>query len=204
MTGRILISTAYLPPVEYFSVISSADEILVEKEENYIKQTYRNRCYILSAHGPLLLTVPVYSGSVHKTAIKDLRIDYSKRWQQVHLRAMTASYNSAPFFEYYFDSLERIISSSHLFLLDLNMELTETINKFLKIEKPLSYSTHFEPAGNDDGDFRYKISPKKVSTFRVKKYTQVFGSGDPIPGSLSIIDLIFNKGPDSAAFLRQD
>jgi hypothetical protein len=120
MEEKILVSTAYLPPVEYFSVISGADNILIEREENYIKQTYRNRCYILSAHGPQLLSVPVYLGSLHKTGIKDIRIDYSKRWQQVHLRAMTASYNSSPYFEFYFENFEKIILKNKNFLLDLN------------------------------------------------------------------------------------
>ena len=96
MAGKILVSTAYLPPAEYFSLISHADEVLIEREENYLKQSYRNRCYILSAHGPQLLTVPVYLGSQHKTHIKDIRIDYSKRWQQIHLRAIIASYRSSP------------------------------------------------------------------------------------------------------------
>src|ERR1035437_8126277 len=98
--GKILISTAYLPPTEYFSVISKADEILLEKEENYQKQTFRNRSYILSASGPLSLSIPVFQGSLHKTQIKDIKIDYSKRWQQVHLRAMTAAYSSSPYFEF--------------------------------------------------------------------------------------------------------
>ncbi len=121
-----------------FQLILDADEILIEREENYIKQSYRNRCYILSAHGPQLLSVPVYLGSVHKTLIKDIRIDYSKRWQQVHLRAMTASYNSSPYFEFYFESIEKIISENHEFLIDLNMALTEKILQTLKINKSLS------------------------------------------------------------------
>ena len=127
MAGKILVSTAYLPPVEYFSLIHNADEVLIEREENYLKQTYRNRCYILSAHGPQVLSVPVYLGSFHKTPVKDIRIDYSKRWQQVHLRAMTASYRSSPFFEFYFEEIEKIISKNHEFLIDLNTELTEVI-----------------------------------------------------------------------------
>ncbi|MCX6255506.1 MAG: WbqC family protein [Bacteroidia bacterium] len=121
MAAKILVSTAYLPPVEYFSLILRADEIFIEREENYLKQTYRNRCKILSAHGPQILSVPVYLGSLHKIPIKDIRIDYSKRWQQVHLRAMTASYNSSPFFEFYFENIEKIISKNHEFLLDLNI-----------------------------------------------------------------------------------
>jgi len=160
MPGKILLSTAYLAPVEFFSAISLADHIFIESKENYLKQTYRNRCYILSAHGPQLLSVPVYLGSIHKTPIRDIRIDYSKRWQQVHLRAMTASYNSSPYFEYYFENIETIISKDHEFLFDLNLELMELILKFLKYKLTVSPTSDFEPVDNHKNDFRYKISPK--------------------------------------------
>lgn len=197
MAGKLLISTAYLPPVEYFSLISDAEEIIIEKEENYIKQSYRNRCYILSAHGSQLLSVPVYLGSVHKTLIKDIRIDYSKRWQQVHLRAMTASYNSSPFFEFYFESLEKIISANHEFLIDLNMALLEKILQILKLKKSIIYSSVFEPIENNTYDFRYKITPKKESSFPQKPYIQVFDTGSGFVPYLSVLDLIFNIGPDA-------
>jgi len=197
MAVKVLISTAYLPPVEYFSLIHDAEEVIIEKEENYIKQSYRNRCYILSAHGPQMLSVPVYLGSVHKTLIKDIRIDYSKRWQQVHLRAMTASYNSSPFFEFYFESIEKIISANHEYLIDLNMELTEKIMQILKIRKPILYSSVFEPIENNTYDFRYKITPKKESPFIQKPYIQVFDTGNGFVPNLSILDIIFNLGPDA-------
>ena len=201
MAGKILVSTAYLPPVEYFSVISRADEIFVEREENYLKQTYRNRCYILSAHGIQLLSVPVYLGSLHKTQLKEIRIDDSKRWQQVHLRAMTASYKASPYFEFYFENIEKIISKNHDFLLDLNMELMESVLEILKIKKTISYTTNFEPPGNMENDFRYKITPKEESHFAVKEYSQVFNKDKCFTQGLSIVDLVFNMGPDSVDFL---
>jgi hypothetical protein len=201
MTGKSLVSSAYLAPVEYFSVISRANEISVEREENYLKQTYRNRFYILSAHGPQLLSVPVYLGSLHKTPIKDIKVDYSKRWQQVHLRAITASYNSSPYYEFYFEIVEKIISQNHQFLLDLNMELTLAVLEMLKIRKSLSYTTYFEPVMNNENDFRYKISPKNKSLFGLKRYSRVFNTDkNYIPG-LSIIDLVFNMGPDALKYL---
>jgi hypothetical protein len=201
MAVKLLLSTAYLPPVEYFAHISGAEEIFIEKEENYIKQSYRNRCYILSAHGPQLLSVPVYLGSVHKTLIKDISIDYSKRWQQVHLRSMTASYNSSPYFEFYFDLIERIISANHKYLLDLNMELTEAILKILKINRKLHYSNDFEPISGKLYDLRYKITPKEESTFSQKRYIQVFDTGEGFVPHLSILDLVFNTGPEAASYL---
>ncbi|MDQ1297097.1 MAG: hypothetical protein QG611_1076, partial [Bacteroidota bacterium] len=141
MDDTILLSTAYLPPPEYFAHILNTSEVLIEREENYLKQSFRNRCYILSSNGPQVLTVPVYLGSFHKTPVKDIRIDYSKRWQQVHLGAMTSSYNSSPFFLYYFETIEKIIQTRHEFLLDLNLELLEAILKIINIDITVSYTS---------------------------------------------------------------
>lgn len=201
MAGKILVSTAYLPPVEYFSLISRNDEVLIEREENYLKQSYRNRCYILSSHGQQLLSVPVFLGSQHKTLVKDIRIDYSKRWQQVHLGALTAAYNSSPYFQFYFEGIESIISRKTDFLLDLNMELTEKILEMLKIKVKIAYTTNFKPVAQDNNDFRYSLSPKKESQFRVREYIQVFGKNNEFVHRLSIVDLIFNMGPEAEGYL---
>jgi hypothetical protein len=201
MAVKVLVSTAYLPPAEYFSLFKKADEILIEKEENYLKQSYRNRCYLLSAHGPQLLTVPVYMGSLHKTSIKDIRIDYSKRWQKVHLGAIIASYNASPYFQFYFDDIEKIISGNYEFLTDLNMRLTELLLKMLKIKANPVWSSHFEPLINNFCDYRYTLSPKKISEYRVKEYLQVFSGSDGFVQGLSILDLIFNTGPEAGSYL---
>ena len=201
MAGKILVSTAYLPPVEYFSLIAQADEVSVEREENYLKQSFRNRCYILSVHGPQLLSVPVYLGSQHKTPLKEIRIDYSKRWQQVHLRAISASYSASPYFQFYFENIEKIINKNFEFLIDLNLELTESVLKMLKIKTKLTYSTNFKPVSEDENDFRYKISPKKETQFFVREYIQVFNNDNKFVHGLSIIDLIFNMGPEASGYL---
>jgi Mg2+/Co2+ transporter CorB len=201
MAGKILLSTAYIPPIEYFSLISGSSEIMIEKEENYIKQTYRNRCYILSSHGPQILSVPAILGTSHKTPVRDIRIDYSKRWQQVHIRALTAAYNSSPYFKYYFDDILKIISSNHIFLLDLNTELTYSVLNMLRINKKLQYTSEFLPVNKDTNDFRYRLMPKKKSSSAIKEYTQVFNIGNKFTTGLSVVDLIFNMGPDSFDFL---
>jgi hypothetical protein len=201
MSGTILLSSAYLPPVEYFSLILNADNVLVEGEENYHKQTYRNRCLILSAGGIQTLTVPVYLGSIHKTPLKEIRIDYSKRWQQIHLRAIIASYGSSPFFKFYFEDFERIIMENHELLVDLNSRLTDTAMKILGLEKPIGFTDSFIPKGKIETDYRYTVSPKKKSVLAVKEYTQVFSHNNAFTGGLSIIDLILNMGPEAANYL---
>jgi hypothetical protein len=204
MGGKILISTAYLPPVEYFSIMRNAGEASIEKEENYQKQTYRNRCIILAANGIQTLSVPVLLGSLHKTALKDIRIDYSKRWQQVHTRAISAAYGSSPFFEFYFEELERHILENHEFLLDLNTSLTEVILKIIGTEVSLNYTSSFLPPGTQDNDYRNIVTPKKKSMFVPRAYTQVFNPCSGFTPGLSIIDLIFNMGPASATYLQSE
>ena len=201
MAGKILVSTAYLPPVEYFSLISRVDEVLIEREENYVKQSFRNRCYILSAHGAQLLSIPVYLGSLHKTQLKDIRIDYSKRWQQVHIGAITASYSASPYFQFYFENIEKVISKKPTFLIDLNTDLTETILNMLKMKIQLRFTSEFETPAESLYDFRYRISPKNKSGFLVKEYLQVFNNGNGFVHGLSIIDLVFNMGPEAVDFL---
>ena len=202
MSETILVSTAYLPPIEYFSLLSESDTALIEKEENYIKQTYRNRCYILSANGTQMLTIPVLEGSFHKTAIKDIRIDYSKRWIQVHLRAINAAYRSSPYFDFYYDDIERIITANPKFLLDLNFELLSFLLSALKISTEIKHTTHFEPATNGKNDYRYLISPKIAELRNTKRYRQTFALESGFVQRLSIIDLLFNMGPDSGLYLK--
>jgi hypothetical protein len=202
MNGKLLISTAYLPPVPYFSLIAKAEKVLIEREENYLKQTFRNRCYILSSHGPQLLSVPVLLGSLHKTPVKDIRIDYSKRWQQVHLRAINASYRSAPYFDYYHEKIENVISRNNEFLLDLNTELLNLLIDYMKINKNPEFTSGFEPAGDSDYDFRYRISPKSEPLHIVNDYHRVFSANEGYDRHLSIIDLIFNKGPEAIDYIN--
>ncbi len=206
MSGQILLSTSYFPPTHYMSLAAKAEKIIIEKEENYIKQTYRNRCYILTANGPIALSVPVIEGSLHKIKIKEIKIDYSKRWQNVHLRGIISSYSSAPFFDYFFDNVEKIINKNHKFLLDLNIDSLTTICEMMKIKVNVSYSTLFKPIGTDGRDLRYFISPKNKninSMFRFKSYQQVFSDRyDFVPG-LSTLDLIFNTGPDASNYLPE-
>ena len=197
----ILVSTAYLPPVGYFSLLNKSDVALIEKEENYTKQTYRNRCYILSASGAQMLTVPVLEGSFHKTAIKDIRIDYSTRWQQVHLRAINAAYRSSPYFDFYYDDIERIVLTNPKFLLDLNFELLSFLISALKINTHIKYTTHFEPAANDKNDYRYLLTPKNDRFKNTTPYRQTFTFESGFVQGLSVIDLLFNMGTDSVLFL---
>lgn len=203
MHGTILLSTAYMPPAGYFSLLSRADTAFIEKEENYTKQTYRNRCVILTANGVLTLTVPVMQGSFHKTAIKDCRIDYTKRWTQVHLRAISAAYRAAPYFDFYYDEIEKIISKQPVFLLDLNHALLAFLASAMKITVDIHYTAGFAPAQNAPGDYRYCITPKAAPFMPAAPYQQVFSDEQHFVANLSTIDLLFNTGPDACLYLNR-
>ena len=202
MAGTILVSTAYLPPIEYVSLLNESDTALIEREENYAKQTYRNRCYILSANGTQMLTVPILEGSFHKTVIKDIRIDYSKRWQQVHLRAINAAYKSSPYFDFYYDDIERIILTNPKFLLDLNFELLSFLINALKISINIEHTARFAPPTNNKNDYRYLITPKIPALRNTMQYRQTFIFDSGFVQGLSVVDLLFNMGPDSGLFLE--
>jgi hypothetical protein len=205
MAENYLLSSAYFPPIEYMSLVVAGNDIFIEREETYLKQTFRNRCYILSSNGPMALSVPVLLGSFHKTQVKDIKIDYSKRWQQVHLRAITASYRSSAFYEYFFENIEKVILSNHIFLLDLNMHSLETIQKITGSAKKISFTSFFQPVTDAKNDFRYIINPKKkYFTYPAinKEYYQVFGTKTGFIPGLSTIDLIFNLGAESLKYLK--
>lgn len=200
MADKLLLSTAYFPPACYFRLIRDAEKVTIEREENYLKQTYRNRCIILASNGVHSLSVPVTKSGRLKAPVKDILIDYSKRWQQVHVRAFNAAYGRSPYFLYYSENIFGILQKNHRFLIDLNHELLQECLSLLGINKCITYTSSFEPASLEPGDYRYSISPKKEQVFSSKPYIQVFGEAGFVPG-LSIIDLIFNLGPDAALYL---
>jgi len=205
-SSGLIFSSAYFPPVHYIALAALAGEFLIEKEENYIKQTYRNRCHILSANGPLSLSVPVLIGSFHKTHIKDIRIDHSKRWKQIHIGAIISAYRSSPYFEYYFEKVQEVINRGDNFLLDLNMKSLEVILDLTGISSTAGYTKEYLPSRMETIDFRYNISPKQKDgfpEFRFDRYHQVFSDRYDFIQGLSAIDLIFNTGPDAINHLSE-
>jgi hypothetical protein len=206
MAGIILLSTAYFPPACYFSLAAGSDEVRIEKWENYHKQTFRNRCTILGANGPLDLTVPVLRGSFHKTPIRDLKIDESRRWRDLHLRGILSAYATAPYFEFYFETIKDVITGNHRYLLDLNMEALGKMLDIVGIDVRVNLTEEFTGEGIVEGDFRYLISPKKRvrgDMHNEARYQQVFTDRYGFVPGLSIIDMLLNNGPGTGALLQR-
>jgi hypothetical protein len=200
MAGDLLLSTAYFPTAEYISLIKNAGRVSIEQHEYYIRQTYRNRCKILTSNGILILSVPAMKGSRLKARVKDITIDYSKRWQQVHLSGMISAYSRSPYFQFYYESIEKILLRNHKFLLDLNDEALYSCLKILSINKCIVHTSSYETEAGVAQDYRYGLKPQKASGFISRPYIQVFNNNEFIAG-LSILDLIFNLGPESAGWL---
>ncbi|MBM3419944.1 MAG: WbqC family protein [Bacteroidetes bacterium] len=204
--GHLLLSTAYLPPLAYFGALVSHGCIIIEKHENFIKQTYRNRCIIAGPNGLQTLTVPVLRGSFHKVGIGELEIDYSRRWIPVHSGAISAAYRNAPYYHFYANDLIDIISERHNLLIELNTKLLVYILDILKIKTAICYTGSFVHPDNNPDDMRYLFSPKRAEKFPASMsftpYIQVFHERHGFLPDLSIIDLLFNLGPDAASYLK--
>lgn len=199
----LLTETHYNPPVQYFWHALRADGLLIEQHEHYIKQSYRNRCYVLTAQGVQALSIPVRGGSSqHKTLTTDIEIDYSQKWYNVHWRTIQAAYGRAPYFEFYSDYIREVYERQPKFLFQLNMDLLRLYLKLLKLDKPLSFTEAYQAASAENVlDLRNGIHPKIIpDNLHVKPYTQVFGK--QFVSELSIIDLLFTQGPASLSYLQ--
>ena len=192
----------YLPPVEYFmQLIKWKSNILIEKEENFPKQTYRNRANIYSPDGVLILTVPVMKGSKNHTKVKDVKISYDFDWQRLHWLSLQACYRRSGYFEYYEDELSVFYHNKFNFLFDYNEQLLQFICKGIKLKIQSNYTESYQFPYLGIADFRESIHPKKETNLIVKPYFQVFEDRNGFVPNLSIVDLLFNQGPQSMQYL---
>jgi hypothetical protein len=202
----ILLSTAYFAPVHFYSRFIHHPKVYIEQFEHFNKQTYRNRCVILGGNGPITLITPVIKGRGPKILIKDLKIAYEMDWQKNHWRTIFSAYNSSPYFEYYQDEIKPVFEMKTKYLLDLNQSIHETMCDFLEIENRSKLTTDFESVPENTLNFREAISPKnKIQpdiNYQAVQYTQVFSEKFGFTPNLSILDLLFNEGPNSYSILE--
>ena len=192
----------YLPPISYFTALKETDFIFsIEKHEHFVKQTYRNRASIASPDGVLDLMIPVVKGSKFKTPIKDVKISYDAKWQRLHWLSMQTCYRSSAYFEFYEDGLAPFYHQKFDFLFDFNVELFTWILKQLKQNQTLTYTAEYESDIAKELDYRAGFNKNEIHSANAKNYFQVFSDRNEFIPNLSIVDLLFNQGPQAKLYL---
>ncbi|MCX6245840.1 MAG: WbqC family protein [Bacteroidetes bacterium] len=198
----ILLPTAYLPQVSYIAECIHAGRLVIEQFETYPKQTIRNHCHILGPNGKQKLSIPVNKITGHHTLTKDIRIDNNSPWQRLHWRSVGTAYSNSPFFLYYQDAFEETFTRRFDFLLDLNNRLLEIIFEILRIDKLVEMTDRFEKKPEELTDLRsFPLARSSTRQSILPPYTQVFSNRHGFHPDLSIIDLIFNLGPEAGDYL---
>ena len=190
----VILPSAYMPSVEYVARLLR-EECVIDLGENYIKRSERNRAHILSANGVMPLTVHVENANRPRQPIRDVRIDYSKRWQHQHWVSILSAYKSSPYFDHFASELEPFYRREWRFLVDYNMEYTATLLRLLGAKCELRTSEEYVVASAEDIDLRPKT--KEGSTFHAQPYFQVFSDRMPFAENLSVLDLLLCEGVEA-------
>ena len=191
----------YFSPISQYHALLNSNSITFEVEDNYQKQTYRNRCYIYGANGKQLLNIPVsIPKSSKKTKSKDILVKNSN-WQKQHYKSLEAAYNHSPFFEFYKDDLQKIFSKKYTYLLDVNLDSFNFIKNALELPIEYKFSKTYEE--NKPDDFRELADSKKKVEISFLSYIQMFDQKFGFLKNLSILDLLFMEGPNSINFLKK-
>jgi len=192
-----LLSTAYLAPISYYAILLQHENCSIEMHEHFVKQSIRNRCEIYGANGKLRLSIPKERKGSSKTIIQELKISYKDNWQKEHWNAIVSAYNSSPFFEYYKDELQPLFEEKEDYLVVFNSKLQNIILDLLQEENTSNTTTEYLHKG-DFSDLRNH----KWEKVNQEKYNQVFMEKHGFIPNLSILDLLFNLGPESSDYLH--
>ncbi len=196
---KTIIESQYLPPISYFAVLLKQPSIFIEQYENYQKGSYRNRCHIATANGILRLSIPLEKGKNNQTPIKEVKIYNADNWQIQHWRAMKSAYGKSPYFEFYADELCLFFEKKYDFLLDWNTDLLRFMTENIGLPVDIQLTDNYYKNDNTIMDYRNVISPKKenLNLFQDLHYGQVFEDKHGFIPNLSILDLLFCKGPEA-------
>ncbi|MNK62377.1 WbqC-like protein family protein [compost metagenome] len=197
----ILIHPTYFPSISHFTAMMKADKIIFEVEDNFQKQTNRNRMYIYSPNGLQLLNIPVKHSSNPHQKFKDTKIEHAFDWQKQHFKSLEAAYRTSPFFEYFEDDIRPLFEKKHDFMMDLNFQAMEIVTECLGMEFNYEKTQEYFHEVNDIKDYRYLVNGKKDPS-NFEPYTQVFEEKHGFINNLSILDLLFNEGRYALEYLK--
>ena len=192
-----LLPISFLGPIKYYAYIVQSKDIIIESQEHFIKQTLRNRCIISTSNGIQTLTIPKKRKSSDKTIVSEIRISNTENWKKKHLNSLRSCYNSSPYFQFYVDDIIEVYSKEEDNLFKFNMNITHKILKFLEIKRDFKFTSDYK--------HQFKGTDLRKSNFTLENqqlYNQVFIESNGFTYNLSIIDLIFNIGPDSREYLE--
>lgn len=200
---KTLLHPSYFPDIRTFSTLVQND-IIWEVEDNYQKQTFRNRTYIANDRGIHALSIPIkhVGDSQGRQKYKDVRIENVDHWQRQHWRTLQTAYRTSPFFEYYEDEIVPLYDKQYDFLLDFNIKTVEIVCDCLQIEMPLSKTSSYERSPNAIVDARFLVNCKREIGFVQEEYVQVFGSRHSFIKNTSVLDLLFNEGTNALTYLK--
>ena len=196
-----LIYPSYFPSIANYVVFTQNQNICFEIQDNYQKQTYRNRCYIYGANGKLGLHIPVHYTQNNRQKTQEILIDNNSAWKSVHWKSIESAYKTSPFFEFYQDELKPLFKKTDNLLLPFVWECFETINRCIEFELHYKTSKIFNK-NTAVNDFRQLINPQKNVLTKSNPYIQVFQAKYHFIPNLSILDLLFNIGPETLSFLK--
>ncbi|MGM0634984.1 MAG: WbqC family protein [Bacteroidota bacterium] len=205
---KALLHSVYFGPIDLFAKLIQFDKLILEKADNYQKQTYRTRQYIYGANGCLLLNIPIkHNKSDQKVRQKyaDVRIENDFNWQTLHWKSLESAYRTSPFFEFYEDDIQPLYQKEYKSLFEFNLDCFQLILDLLGIEKKIEFTSVFEktPTEAEITDLRSLSIAKRSSSLEIQTYIQVFQDKKGFLPNLSILDLLFNQGPSSLAYLEE-
>jgi len=201
--NRILLHPSYFPSIVQMAVIAQSKHVVFETDDNYQKQTYRNRAFIAHSNGKLLLNIPIqHSKDGTKLKTKEVYVENSFPWQYHHLKSIQTAYRSSPFYEYYEDEINPLFTEKVGSLFEHNLKIYQLLSDLIEIETSVSYSKEYikEP---EETDFRYLINAKAKLNVSFPPYHQVLEENHGFLPNLSILDLLFNEGPNTITYLKE-
>ena len=201
----LVLPTTYFGPISYYAALYHAPEVMIEAQEHYMKQTYRTRCRIASPNGPQWLTIPVVHDDASHSAIRDIEISGHGNWQHLHWQALWTAYEGSPFFEFYADDIRPFYEKTYRFLFDFTEGLRQTMCQLLGISPHVELTSQYNANPEGFEDLRTLINPKNPipdKLFFPQPYYQTFRDKLGFLPNLSIVDLLFNMGPESVLVLR--
>ena len=192
----------YFSPISQYKALVNAENIVFEVEDNFQKQTYRNRCYIYAANGKQLLNIPVkHPNSEGRKKTKDCLVENNSHWQSQHLKSLEAAYRNSPFYEYYIDDLLSIFTKNYNFLVDVNIDSFTLIMEALQLSDQFSKTNEYQT--ETENDFREFANAKQPQTLQQAPYIQMFDDKYGFIPDLSILDLLFMEGPNAITYLEK-